>query len=81
MMAKLIKRYRLFWGCDSPICDYLRDGYQTGEVPIVIGEDDWGHNSSSDLCYASRFMHSEGFFDEDSDSYRFMSHSETFFDD
>ena len=77
-MAKLIKRYRLFWGCDSPICDYLRDGYQTGEVPIVIGEDDWGHNSSSDLCYASRFMHSEGFFDEDSDSYRFMSHSETF---
>lgn len=78
-MAKLIKRYRLFWDCDSPICNYLHDGYQTGEVPIVIGEDDWGHNSSSDLCYGSRFMHSEGFFDEDSDSYRFRSHSEAFF--
>lgn len=80
-MAKLIKRNRLFRDCDSPICDYLRDGYHTGEVPIVIGEDDWGHNSSFDLCYTSRFRHSEGFFDKDSDSYRFMPHSETFFDD
>ena len=50
-------------------------------MPIVIGEDDWGYNSSSNLCYASTFMHSEGFFDEDSDSYRFMSPSETFFGD
>ena len=41
------------------------------------GEDDWGHNSSSDLYYASRFIEDE-LFDIDSDSYRFHSNSESF---
>ena len=76
-MAKLIKRNGFFRDCDSVLCSYYRDGYHTGEVPIMNGEDDLGHNSSSDLYYASRFIEDE-LFDIDSDSYRFHSNSESF---
>ena len=74
-MPNLRTKRKIFSNCDSPTCGYYK-GYHTGEVPIIDGEMDYSHNSSFDVMYPSLFTYSEGFYDDESEVWRFQSPSE-----